>query len=295
MRFSLTQIERARPLLGTTVSMRVHGLSESDANRAIDEAFGEIALVHRLMSFQQAESDVSRLNREAAVRTQDVHPATFEVLYWAREIAEASVGCFDITVADKLVEWGMLPAPDSRHPPDPQADWRDIELGEDYGVRFRRPLWIDLSGIAKGYAVDRAIERLQRHGAVQACVNAGGDLRIYGPHAEAIALRHEKPASEGIPVLEIENAAVASSGGDIERRGHEGEMAGPHVDGRDGRAIPMGRFASVVAESCLIADALTKPVLILQEASGALLRRFGASAHLCDATCGWRHLASPET
>jgi thiamine biosynthesis lipoprotein len=210
MRSSSPKIERARPLLGTTVSIRVNGLGQADAHRAIDEAFGEIALVHRLMSFQQPQSDVSRLNREASVRTQDVHPATFEVLHWAREIAEASLGCFDITVAAKLVEWGILPAPDSRYPPDPHADWRDIELGEDYGVRFRRPLWIDLSGIAKGYAVDRAIEKLQRHGLTQACVNAGGDLRIYGSEAEAVALRHETPAAECMPFLEIEHAAVAA-------------------------------------------------------------------------------------
>jgi thiamine biosynthesis lipoprotein len=293
MRSPSPRIERARPLLGTTVSIRVHGLIPADAHRAIDEAFGEIALVHRLMSFQQSDSEVSRLNREACERTQDVHPATFEVLHWAREIAEASEGCFDITVAGKLVEWRILPAPLSRHRPDPRADWRDIELG-DYSVRFRRPLWIDVSGIAKGYAVDRAIETLQRHGATQVCVNAGGDLKICGPEAEAVALRHEKPIPEGIPFLEIENAAVASSSGHIERRNHVGEIVGPHVDGRDGGAVPTDRFASVVADSCLIADALTKPVLILQETSSALLRRFGASAHLYDASRGWRHLPGAE-
>jgi len=294
MRSSSPKIERARPLLGTTVSIRVHGLVQADAHRAIDEAFGEIALVHRLMSFQQPESDVSRLNRDASMRTQDVHPATFEVLHWARAIAAASEGCFDITVATRLVEWGILPAPDSRYPPDPHADWRDIELGEDYGVRFRRPLWIDLSGIAKGYAVDRAIEKLLRHGATQACVNAGGDLRICGSEAEAIALTHEKPSAEGIPFLEVENAAVASSSGHIERRRHDGDIVGPHVDGRNGGAVATDRFASVVAESCLLADALTKPVLILQEASDALLQRFGASAHLYDANRGWRHLPGAQ-
>ena len=144
MRSSSAQIERARPLLGTIVAVRVHGLGEADAHRAIEEAFGEIALVHRLMSFQQPESDVSRLNREACERAQDVHPATFEVLHWALTIAEASAGCFDITVAARLVKWGILRAPDSRYPPDPHANWRDIELGADHGVRFRRPLWIDL-------------------------------------------------------------------------------------------------------------------------------------------------------
>lgn len=278
-------------MLGTTVAIRVHGLSERDAHRAIDEAFAEIAAIHRLMSFQEPESDISRLNREACDRTQDVHPATFEVLYWAREISEASGGCFDITIAPKLVAWGLLPAPACRHAPDARADWRDVELGEDYSVRFRRPLWIDVSGIAKGYAVDRAIEKLRSHGVSQASVNAGGDLRIYGPEMERVSLRPEEAPSEGMPVLEIENAAVASSSGHLERRLHEGELRGPHVDTRNGQPVATDRFAAIVAESCLLADALTKPVLILEEESETLLQRFGASAHLHDARHGWRHLS----
>jgi thiamine biosynthesis lipoprotein len=278
-----------RPLLGTTVVIRVHGLGETDVHRAIDEAFAEIALIHRLMSFQDRDSDISRLNREASERTQDVHPATYEVLHWAREIAEASEGCFDITVAGRLVDWGILPAPASRHPPDAQACWRDIELGEDYSVRFRRPLFIDVSGIAKGYAVDRAIEKLQSRGMTQACVNAGGDLRVYGPEMERVMLLPEHMPQDGMPVLEIANAAVASSGGHLERRRRGGQICGPHVDGRNGEPAATDCLVSVVAESCMIADALTKPVLVLQDKCVPLLRRYGASAHIHDPERGWRH------
>src|SRR4051812_29753517 len=112
MQSPLPRIERARPLLGTTVSIRVHGLPERDAHRAIDEAFADIALIHRLMSFQEPESEISRLNRDGFGQAQDVHPATFEVLLWARELAESSAGCFDITVAHQLVACGLLPAPE---------------------------------------------------------------------------------------------------------------------------------------------------------------------------------------
>jgi len=219
-----------------------------------------------------------------------VHPATFEVLHWARRIAEVSDGAFDITVAPKLVGWGLLPAPASRYEPDPTANWRDVELGDDYSsVRFRRPLWIDVSGIAKGYAVDRAIERLQHSGARQACVNAGGDLRVIGPEEERVALQLPM-AADALPVLNIENAAVASSSGHVEQRLHKGEMCGPHVDAQCGIAVPTDRFASVVAETCLIADALTKPVLALGADSEDLLREFRALAHFHDPALGWRHL-----
>jgi FAD:protein FMN transferase len=237
------------------------------------------------MSFQDSQSDVSRLNREAFRHPQEVYPATFEVLLWAQQIAETSEGCFDISIAADLVHKGILPAPQSRHAPDPDACWRDIELRDDGSVGFRRPLWIDLSGIAKGYAVDRAIEKLQSHGVERACVNAGGDLRVYGSQTEQVLLRQEHASRAALPVLEIENAALASSG--------DGPMPGAHVNPKSLQAVPGNRFASVMAESCLIADALTKPVLILQERSTALLRHYGASAHLHDPQLGWRYF--PET
>ena len=280
MHSSLPGIERARPLLGTTVSVRVEGLAEADAHHAVDEAFAEIALVHRLMSFHEAESDLSSLNREAHRRSIEVHPLTFEVLQHAIEFSDASDGVFDITVAQELVANGLLPSP-SGLIVDPSSTWRDVQLQENHHVRFRRPFWIDLGGIAKGFAVDRAIERLKAAGAVQASVNAGGDLRIFGPHSERVRLSAPH-SSVGVPVLDIENAAVASSGG----------PQNAHVDGASRSAIPSGRFVSIVAETCIVADALTKIVLALEEQSEAILEQYRASAHLYELRRGWRHFGA---
>jgi hypothetical protein len=119
---------------------------------------------------------------------------------------------------------------------------------------FAAPLWIDLGGIAKGYAVDRAMEKLRARGAVQACVNAGGDLSVHGPDSESVLLRTGQAPGDVVPVLEIENAAVASSGFSTYRS----LDPGPHIDGRSRRPTPAGRFVSVVADHCVVADALTK-------------------------------------
>jgi thiamine biosynthesis lipoprotein len=230
---------------------------------------------------------VSRLNREAADRLLEVHPATFEVLKHAEEMSRLSDGCFDITVAPQLVSRGLLPSP-SAPSPNPLATWQDICLEPNHCVRFRRTLWIDLGGIAKGYAVDRAMERLRAHGPTQACVNAGGDLLVHGPDTERVLLTPGGVPSDGLPVLEIENAAVASSGISVQRHseGHD-----PHLDGRSRKPVASGRFVSVVAEQCVIADALTKVVLALEERSEAILRRYGASAHLHDVH-GWHHFGA---
>src|SRR5471032_482473 len=162
------ETRRARPWLGTIVDIRVRGLKEKHALRAIEAAFDEIAAVHALMSFHDPESELSLLNRCAAETSTPVGSRTREVLDLALTIARESDGRFDPTVAADLVGWGFLPAPRGGRPPEPGASWRDVQLEGDL-VRFARPLWIDLGGIAKGYAVDRAIERLLCEGATDAC------------------------------------------------------------------------------------------------------------------------------
>src|SRR5579875_3350604 len=104
-------VERAQPWLGTVVNIRAEGLSAADAHSALSAAFEEIALIHRLMSFHQPQSDVSRLNREGSIRPISVHPHTLDVLNCAQRISAASRGCFDVTVAADLVRWGWLPSP----------------------------------------------------------------------------------------------------------------------------------------------------------------------------------------
>lgn len=283
-------VERARPLLGTIVAVRVHDLPEPCAHRAIEAAFAEIAATHRAMSFHEPDSDVSRLNREAWRRPVRVSPHTAVVLRLAQFFAAATDGVFDITTAAELVAAGGLPRPDSPLP-DPCASWRDIELGPERTVHFRRKLWIDLGGVAKGYAVDRAVTCLIRHGVRQCCVNAGGDLRILGPAPERVMLRVGDLPGAMAAVLELADCSLASSG---ERQGLAvgAGQTGQHFDGVSRRSVGCGAVACVVAESCAVADALTKPVLAIGEKWAAALRRLGATAYRLDAAGHWRHFGA---
>ncbi len=147
------RVERARPLLGTLVTISVQGLPEVEAHRAIDRGFEKIAKVHSLMSFHERASDLSQLNRSAHRKSITVHSYTFEVLSRAISLAADTNGVFDPTIGGQLVEWGHLPPPDFSEAsdlPDPKATWRDIELMKGNRVQFHRSLWIDLGGIAKG-------------------------------------------------------------------------------------------------------------------------------------------------
>ena len=244
-------VERARPLLGTVVAIRVEGCSPIRAHRLIDAAFADVALIQRLMSFQDADSELSRLNREAAYRLMSVHPHTFAVLRWSLAIAAASCGSFDVSAAHRAC--GAI------------GDWRDIALLGPRAVRFRRPLLVDLSGIAKGYAVDLAIARLRAHGVRRALVNAGGDLRVLGPDAERIALRSHGQTTQ-LAMLELANGALATS------------------DTHSGVTV------SVMARRCLVADALTKVVMADHRAAVPVLRGFGARALRHQSGGGWQEL-----
>ena len=284
---SSAEARRCRPLLGTFVEITASHAGAAEAHRAIDAGFEEIALVHRRMSFHDAESDVSRLNRSALRYAVAVHPATFEVLRWSRLIAESSAGCFDVTVAAELVQRGMLPRPRPGHQADARGSWRDVELLGDHRVRFHRPIWIDLGGIAKGYAVDRAIERLDALGVTQACVNAGGDLRVMGPALERVRLR-PAPLSDGpTAVVGLANGSLASSGG-VEGRRDPVRFPGFHVHGAQRRRTGAQAFACVVAERCIVADALTKVVLGMRAHSVPILRRYRATAYVYGARSGWQ-------
>ena len=248
-------IQRARPLLGTFVEMRVEGLRERDASIAIEVAFADVATIHRLMSFHERESDLSRLHAADVGTRVEIDPRTFEVIAFACVIAKVSEGAFDPTSAARTIARGRLPKPVSAFAPDLNASVDDIELLDGRFIRLHRPLWIDLGGIAKGYAVDRAVAILQSAGASQICVNAGGDLRVAGEREEIVHLR-DANGNIGLRAVEIRDAALASS------------------------VIPdTTRRASVVAPQCIVADALTK-VVLYADAKTTLkaLTHFGAQA-----------------
>lgn len=272
-------------MLGTTVAVRLGGLPERAAHAAIGEAFAEVARVHALMSFHAADSDVSRLNRRGADRLVRVDPLTFETLQKALRLADLSEGLFDPTLGAALVAAGVLPEPAGAPPADPTASWRDVILDPDEtAVGFSKPLRLDLCGLAKGYAVDRAIEVLRRAGAAEGVVNAGGDLRVFGA-PEPVALR--TGAARGpVPVLEIEDGAAASSGS-LGPAGEDPPMA-LHLAPRARRPL-RGRFACVVAPECVWADGLTKVVMAGGPRATPVLAAFGAQALALGPGRTWRN------
>ncbi|GAB4352966.1 MAG: hypothetical protein Kow0073_08920 [Immundisolibacter sp.] len=272
-------VRRAQPWLGTLVGIEAAGLPCAALEAAVARALRAVARVHRLMSFHDPESELSRLNRQAAAGPVTVSGHLWQVLRAACRVSALTGGRFDVTVAPALVRWGYLPEHGSRTDGGASTgNWRDICFGAPRTVSFRKPLLIDLGGIAKGYAVDLAIATLRRAGVPQACVNAGGDLRFYGPTARQIAIRD--PAAPGrLRLLAPRLAgAVASSSVHDTRRHHGRGWRSPLIDPISGRALGSGDGVTVLAARCLYADALTKPAALDPSAATPALRRLRAQA-----------------
>jgi FAD:protein FMN transferase len=289
------RVRRARPLLGTFVEIEAAGPASAAVNQAIAVAFERIAAVHRLMSFHDPDSDVSRLNREAFGRPVKVHDWTFRVLEASVELHRQSSGLFDVAVAPVLQSMGLLPRFDEDVLIDGGTD-DAIELIEGRLVRFHhRHVKIDLGGIAKGFAVDQALDALCGSGEVDCgLVNAGGDLAAFGAEPQSVHIRHPRDPGHLVGYVQISNEALATTARRFDPF-RSVETANSAIIG-PGR-LPLANAidgVTVRAASCMIADALTKIVMISGTDATGLLELYRASALVISAdgvqiSPDWQH------
>lgn len=231
-------VRRARPLLGTLVEIGACDADGAAAQAAIEAAFARIAVLQERLSRFVAASDVGRFNGAAAGTCIDISADARAVLDLASGLRDASDGAFDVTLGSGT--W----------------DWRSDERGLHKRSAAVR---IDLGGIAKGHAVDCAIETLAAAGLDAGWVNAGGDLRAFGALALPIDLRDETGGG-------VHRFAIIAEGAFATSRLHD--------------ASGETRHASVAAPRCAWADALTKVVVATVNPGHPLLARFGAQAWL---------------
>lgn len=243
-------------MLGTLVEIRLHGAQIDSA--AFADAFAAVERVHRCMSRQEPGSDVARINHARPGARVCVDAWTREVLQRAKELHAATGGLFDCAAGVAA-----------------QGSLDDIELEPGCELRLRRRVDLSLDGIAKGYAVDRAVDALRARAVRAGSVNAGGDLRLFGDEPQPIHVRH--PASPGtlLSIGAANEAAVATSAAYF--------GGSTLVDPRTRRAVPTEWSATVIAQDCVTADALTKPCLLERAQAGAIAARFGARVMLLSA------------
>jgi len=274
-------MRRVRPLLGTYVDIAANGGADPVLARAVNAAFEAVARVHRLMSFHDPDSDVARLNRRAADEPVTVDRWTATVLRQARRLFEATDGLFDCAVGHELMQRGLLPSQDLDHVE--SGRFSAVELLPDNRVRFSARIAIDLGGIAKGFAVDRAIATLRGYGVRDAVVNAGGDMRVMGETARPIHIRCPADYPFLVPAGLLQNGAVATSSAMATVARNSARPTASSASTRSGATGIDRKAYSVVAPTCLIADALTKVLVQVGDIDAGYFGHFGASAFITSA------------
>jgi thiamine biosynthesis lipoprotein len=247
---------RLRIGMGTIIAIEAQADTAQDALAGIESAFAVIAQIEKLMHPTRTGSDLLAIRGTLGLPVA-LHAWTWEVLALSNRLNQASKGAFDPCLPSAAGRLG------------------DLEFVLPHSVIPHRPLHIDLGGIAKGYAVDRALMALRAAGCHAGLVNAGGDLAVFGDCIHSVVVRGSRT---GDCVVELKDAALATSEvcGAAKPAEHRG-----YYHGADRREIRSGSV-TVSAANAAIADALTKCLLAANgQSSEALLETFGARLVAC--------------
>jgi FAD:protein FMN transferase len=236
-------VHRLRIAMGTWAAIEARAAPAVSALRAIEAAFAAIAELELRMHPQRPGSDLERIAAAQPGSSTPVHADTLRVLQFAQRLCELTEGVFDPCLPVRPGRLSDLEL--YAGPPGPQ-------------VVCRAPVALDCGGLAKGFAIDCAVGALRRAGCSSGLVNLGGDLRLFGTASTTILLRHP---DGGCQPLELANVALAASDRDASRRPQEHRGYYARVAVR----TPPCRFAAVLADEAMVADALTKCVLLCPE------------------------------
>lgn len=283
-RASMPSLLRSLPIMGTAVECQAFHPFPKRAWQAVKAAFAAVEQVDRDMSLYRPESDLGRLNRLAAQREISVRDRTAAVLREALRVAQASRGALDVTITPLLTQWGFYSA--RREAPGPKqleaalalVDYGRVHLDDASGtVRLARPgMQLDFGGVAKGYAVDQAVEALRQHGVRAGMVNAGGDLRLLGHHPDGdpwvVGVQHPLAPARLLLALSLDDSAVATSGNYLRYRVYNGQRYGHLLHPQRGYPADTALSMTVVAPTTMRADALATAALVMGRDGLAWLR-----------------------
>jgi thiamine biosynthesis lipoprotein len=288
-------VRRSVPVMGTIAELAVVHRQPRYAHAAIAAAVEALRRVDRTMTRFAATSDVGRANLTALRSPVPVSVETAYVLREALRWAEASAGAFDPCLARAVELWNVggrsaPPSPEQVQAWKGRRLYRALELAprdDAATVRFHHAsAGIDLGGIAKGYAVDRAADALRAYGVSDALLGVGGDLVALGRSEDGdpwqVGIRSPDHPDRIAETIEVTDRAVATSGDYFQYFTHHGRRYHHLLDPATGEPRRSAvRSVTVVAETCLAADAGATAVFGLERpAAERILRVCAPHAHV---------------
>ena len=268
---------RDAPIMGTRCDVELWTENHVKGEAAISAVFDEMRRIDNEFSTFKPESEVSRVNAEAAKAPMRISKELFDLIATSIDYSKLTRGTFDITYASVGY---MYNYPDHVRPSEaqiaaalPESNYRHIHLDAAAQTVFfdHAGVRIDFGGIGKGYAVDRGIAVLQALGVTRAMVNAGGDSRIIGDRFGKpwiIGIKDPDDRSRTILRIPLTDTAFSTSG-DYERFFDEGGVRYHHIlDPRTGKSPHVVRSVTIIGPYATRTDALTKSVFVMGAKEG---------------------------
>ncbi|MHC4755661.1 MAG: FAD:protein FMN transferase [Planctomycetota bacterium] len=275
-----------RQVMGTLARVVAIAADEKTARQSIRAAFEQLELVDDLMSTYKADSQISILNREAYERAVEINEPLFEVLQKSIFYSQKTNGAFDITVGPvidlykKSQRDQVVPTAEEIAEASIKVGYEKLQLDEQARtVKFTvEGMRLDLGGIAKGYAIDKAVEAMQDSGVEGGMVDVGGDIRCFGAGPRdngywKIGLQNPKDTSqlmggEIVLKLKLTDSAVTTSG-DYRRFTMIGDKKISHIIDRNTASGVKGLSSvTIIAEMAVDADALATAVSVMGPEKG---------------------------
>lgn len=307
----INSLSRCKPLLGTFVDISLFGdVSDNALISFSNTVFQEIERIQQMMSFHDPKSELSLLNAAMLLTTNtpiEISADLYFVLSLALELNTCSDGYYDIAIAPNLVSNTVLPDHLSITPMFKKntlsesffGTSKNIILYETHSnlvtkskkyITNTKPICIDLGGIAKGYAVDCAIEKIPL--TIQYIINAGGDLSMSHWQKKHIALKYGKRTSAIKKVMMLNKSAASSGLYHQEGSSHIVNPNKLNAWNQPSKHTFKG-VVTVFAKSTMLADALTKLVILMpNQKVMTVLKHFQAKAIIVN-RFGFKRTVSP--
>ncbi len=290
-------MSREEAIMGTSVRVELWAPTPALGAAAIEAVMAEMHRVDRAMSPHKPQSELSRVNREAAHREVRLSAEMARLISRAIDYSRLSGGAFDITYAAVgcLYDYraGVRPDDEALSAARAKVGWQHLLLdAQRRTLRFAREgVRIDLGGFAKGHAVDNSIAILRRMGIAHASVAAGGDSHVMGNRGGrpwSIGIRDPRRDSGVVAVLPLEDVSISTSG-DYERYFIQDGVRHHHLlDPRTGRSPSALRSVTILAPDGLTSEALSKCLFVMGLEAGMRLveSQPGVDAVVVDAEGG---------
>jgi thiamine biosynthesis lipoprotein len=270
------EVSATQYLMGTQVDLLAQHESVQTCKLAFSHAFREIERIENLLSAQRPASEISKINQNAGHAPVKVSYETLALIQRAIEYSKKFDGYFDISIGPIAELWGfsgneeiVVPERDRIAAILPLVGYTKIAVAEkDTTVALTREgMKLDLGGIAKGYAIDRAAMVLKQKGVKNFLINAGGDIYVSGHKSDnqkwLVGIQHPGDRQALMASFELSNFAVATSG-DYERFVEvEGKRYHHILDPRTGYPALLCQSVSVLAPTAEEADAWATYLFII--------------------------------